>query len=136
MSVGKPARAIIPVMDWILPLYREYIARNFPPGAGGGEGRCEASGDRATFLRVLAESTATLYVMEPVGATIRFKGLGRWPLAEAPDLLADPNAFIADRFGGGKFKVNFHHGLTFVGTHNFRTHGEPLWPEAEELSFE
>lgn len=132
MSVRKPVRAIILAMDWILPLYREYIARNFPAGAGAAGG----GGDRATFLRVLSESTATLYVMEPIGGTIRFKGLGRWPLSEAPDLLADPNAFIADRFGGGKFKVNFHHGLTFVGTHNFRTHGEPLWQEAEELSFE
>ena len=85
------------------------------------------------FLGALHGSRATLYVMEPVGATIRFKGLGRWRLADVPDLLADPHAFIADGFGGGKYKVNFHHGLTFVGTHNFRTWGDELWRELPEI---
>lgn len=91
---------------------------------------------RAAFLGALAESTATLYVMEPVGDTIRFRGLGRWPLTEVPDLLADPNAFIADRFGGGKYKVNFHHGATFVCTHNFRTAGEQKWRTLPEVPLE
>ena len=118
-------------MDWIWPLYREYVARNWGRPQG-----LDDAGLRRTFLRVLGESTATLYVMEPVNATIRFKGLGRWPLADAGALLADPNAFIADRFGGGKFKLNFHHGETFVGTHNFRTYGDELWRPMEDLRFE
>ena len=84
------------------------------------------------FLRTLSASAATLYVMEPIGDTIRFKGLGRWPLPEVPELLHDPNKFIADRFGGGKFKVNFHEGETFVCTHNFRTYGEDRWRDAPE----
>lgn len=88
------------------------------------------------FLSILGQSSATLYVMEPVGETIRFKGLGKWPLAEVPSLLADPNAFIADRWGGGKFKVNFHHRSSFVGTHNFRTYGDERWREMEEVAVE
>ena len=117
-------------MDWIWPIYREHVERHLV-----GEGASEAE-LRDAFLTALAESTATLYVMEPVSGTVRFKGLGRWRLAEVPELMADPNAFIADRFGGGKFKVNFHHGQTFVGTHNFRTWGDETWRTADEVSLE
>jgi len=88
------------------------------------------------FLQSLGNSTATLYVMEPVGDTIRFKGLGQWKLAAVPALLADPHSFIADGYGGGKYKINFHDGFTFVGTHNFRTYGEERWREMDEEVFE
>ncbi len=119
-------------MDWLWPLYEEHIER---------ERRRLDIGDDVTsmrdlFLRTLSQSTATLFVMEPVGDTIRFKGLGRWTLASVPALLADPNAFIADRCGGGKFKVNFHHGDTFVATHNFRTWGDETWRQLPDLRFE
>jgi len=118
-------------MDWVWPLYREHVTRHLvEPGDASESSRA------AAFMRALSESTATLYVMEPVSGTVRFKGLGRWKISDVPELLADPNAFIADRFGGGKFKVNFHHGPSFVGTHNFRTHGEDLWRQAEELTFD
>ncbi len=119
-------------VDWLWPLYEEHIRRE--------TGRRGASPDEAAlasaFWAALSDSTATLYVMEPVGDTIRFKGLGRWELAEVPDLMADPNAFIADLCGGGKFKVNFHHGLTFVATHNFRTFGDETWRQMQEIRFE
>ncbi|MEM7248660.1 MAG: hypothetical protein AAF533_25235 [Acidobacteriota bacterium] len=116
-------------MDWLWPLYSEYVRRN--------EGE-DTTDDRlqAAFLKTLGGSFATLYVMEPIGTTIRFKGLGRWALPSVPELLTDPNAFIAATWGGGKFKINFHHGLSFVGTHNFRTHGEELWREMEEIDVE
>ncbi len=113
-------------MDWLWPIYKEHVERSLP-----------SDSDAAThFMRCLAQSTATAFAMEPVGDTIRFKGLGRWPLPEVTDLVADPNAFVADRFGGGKFKINFHHGDSFVGTHNFRTYGVQRWrqlPEVEDL---
>lgn len=113
-------------MDWLWPLYQEHVRRSL----GGAAGEAEL---QAAFLGALGASWATLYAMEPAGDTIRFKGLGRWPLADVPELLADPHGFIADRFGGGKFKVNFHHGRTFVCTHNFRTWGEERWREAPEV---
>jgi hypothetical protein len=119
-------------MDWLWGLYREHITR----AAGRAHGKPDAQQMQAMFLDAVGASTATLYVMEPVGDTIRFKGLGRWPLPEVPALLADPNAFIADHFGGGKYKVNFHHGATFVGTHNFRTYGDERWRAMEDLLFE
>src|SRR4051812_14377947 len=106
-------------MDWLWPLYEQYVRRELERTPAGGQP--DERTLRAAFLGALADSTATLYVMEPVGETIRFRGLGRWPLPDAPELLADPHAFIADRFGGGKYKINFHHVATFVCTHNFRT---------------
>ena len=120
-------------MDWLWPFYEEHIRRVLclakdEPG--------EQSVLQQQFLKSLGASTATLYVMEPVADTIRFKGLGRWPLSEVPDLLTDPNRFIADGFGGGKYKINFHDGFTFVGTHNFRTFGDERWREMEGLFFE
>jgi hypothetical protein len=118
-------------MDWLWPLFEPYVRRRLIRDADVSQEALFAA-----FMDALAESTATLYVMEPVGETIRFKGLGKWPLAQVPDLLSDPNEFIAERCGGGKFKVNFHHGASFVATHNFRTFGDELWREMEELEFE
>ena len=78
-------------MDWLWPLYQEYVRKELR--WSGRESDQEAL--RSAFLGSLGESTATLYVMEPVGDTIRFRGLGRWELVDVPDLLADPNGFIA-----------------------------------------
>ena len=117
-------------MDWLWPIYEEYVQRLLETGAAG------TSDVKDIFLSTLANSTATLYVMEPIGDTIRFRGLGKWTLPEVPDLLADPNKFIADLCGGGKFKINFHHDHSFVGTHNFRTWGEETWRTMEELYFD
>ena len=120
-------------MDWLWPMYKEHVYRVLclPKDAMG-----EQAVLKQRFLQALGNSTATLYVMEPIGDTIRFKGLGRWALPGVPELLADPNGFIADGWGGGKYKINFHDGLTFVGTHNFRTFGDERWRQMEEVLFE
>ncbi len=120
-------------MDWLWPLYKEHVYRVLCVQK---DAEVEQSVLQQRFLKSLGGSTATLYVMEPVGDTIRFKGLGRWALPAVPELLADPHAFIADRFGGGKYKINFHDGFTFVGTHNFRTYGEEIWRQMDEEVFE
>ncbi len=83
--------------------------------------------------RVWPEFTATVGVQEPWQGTIRFKWLARLPAAEMDELLADPVAWIGARYGGGKFKMNLHHGLHFVSTKNFRPEGEPLWKDAPAL---
>jgi hypothetical protein len=119
-------------MDWLWPIYEEHVRRRFPPS----EPEPDQAALQAAFMASLGESTATLWVMEPVGTTIRFMGLGRWPLAKVPDLLTDPNDFIAAGWGGGKFKVNFHRGDNFIGTHNFRTWGDERWREMEEVEFD
>jgi len=115
-------------MDWLWPIYEEYVLKLLSE-----QQLQDQAVLRETFMRVLGESTATLFVMEPVGDGIVFRGLGRWPLRDVPELLMDPNSFIDEGFGGGKFKVNFHHVISFVGTHNFRTYSEEKWRELEEL---
>lgn len=114
-------------MDWLWPIYQEYVTRL------AGTSQTQSSDLGHAFLEILANSIATLYVMEPIGDTIRFRAMGQWPIPDVPELLADPNAFIADQFGGGKYKINFHHAQSFVCTHNFRTYGEERWREMKEI---
>ena len=88
------------------------------------------------FARVWPEFTGTILVQEPWMGTIRFKRLARLPSAEMGAFLDDPGKFIGDRFGGGKFKLNLHHGLHFVNTKNFKPEGPPLWKDLPELGEE
>ncbi len=118
-------------MDWLWPLNQEYIFREVSR-----KGETDNESLQRFFIQALAESTATLFVMAAWHDTVRFQGLGRWPIHTVPELLTDPNAFIDERFGGGKFKINFHHGDTFVCTHNFRTYSEERWREMEWLVFD
>ena len=119
-------------MDWLWPLYQEHIHRTL----NAKEGDVPQAVLQETFMKALGNSTATMYILEPSGGTIRFRGLGRWRLVDIPGYLGDPHAFLAERWGGGKFKVNFHDGLTFVGTHNFRTWGEELWRDIPEVELD
>ena len=85
------------------------------------------------FAKVWPEFTVTIMVQEPWMGTIRFKRLQKLSSAEMDAFLEDPVKFIGGRFGGGKFKVNFHHGLHFVNTKNFKPEGPPLWKDLPEL---
>jgi hypothetical protein len=82
---------------------------------------------------VWPEFTATIGVQEPWQGTIRFKWLARLPSTAMADFLEDPAAWISRHYGGGKFKMNLHHGLHFVNTKNFRPDGPPRWTDVPEL---
>lgn len=88
------------------------------------------------FLRVWPELTATIGVQQPWAGTIRFKWLVRLPSGELTEFLADPVEWIGARYGGGKFKMNLHHGLHFVNTRNFKPTGDPRWQDAPELALD
>ena len=88
------------------------------------------------FARVWPEFTATIGVQEPFAGTIRFKWLVRLSAAEMTPLLDDPAGWIQARYGGGKFKVNLHHGMHFVSTKNFKPDGEPRWAQAPQLALD
>jgi len=85
------------------------------------------------FVRVWPEFTATIGVQEPWARTIRFKWLVRLPSSEMAPLLDDPTGWLGDRYGGGKFKMNLHHGMHFVNTRNFKPEGDPRWSDAPAL---
>jgi hypothetical protein len=88
------------------------------------------------FARVWPDFTATIGVQEPWQGTIRFKWLVRLGAGDVTPFLEAPERWIADRFGGGKFKMNLHHGLHFVNTKNFKPAGEPRWQDAPELALD
>ena len=82
------------------------------------------------------EFTATIGVQEPFAGTIRFKWLTRMAAGDTEPFLADPEGWIRAQYGGGKFKMNLHHGLHFVNTKNFKPEGEPRWREAPALQLD
>ena len=87
------------------------------------------------MARLWPDLSCTILVQEPWQSTIRFKRLLRLSGDAMRPFLAAPEGHIRDRFGGGKFKVNFHHGMHFVSTKNFKPEGLPRWqdlPEGEE----
>ncbi|HEU5323189.1 MAG TPA: hypothetical protein VFX28_20450 [Methylomirabilota bacterium] len=88
------------------------------------------------FGRVWPEFTVTVGVQEPFAGTIRFKWLVRLGPADAAPFLDDPEGWIAARYGGGKFKVNLHHGMHFVSTKNFKPAGAPRWSDAPALALD
>ena len=76
------------------------------------------------------------FIQEPFAGTIRFKWLARLPASEMEPFLEDPTGWIAARFGGGKFKMNLHHGMHFVNTKNFKPEGPARWQALPELAEE
>lgn len=119
--------------SWCWELIEPYLRRNL---LSRGVERPTRTQILEEFARVWPELTATIGVQEPWAGTIRFKWLVRLSASEMEPFIADPMGWIAGRFGGGKFKMNLHHGLHFVNTKNFKPDGEPLWKNAPELAVE
>jgi len=116
-------------MEWVWELYKEFIHKQL--GAAGKEST-DAAVERA-FMRTLGESTVTVLVQEPWQNTVRFKTLARYDWGEMTGLIEDPMNYLQERFGGGKFKLNFHQGWNFIATQNFKPEGEPKWKDLAEI---
>lgn len=119
-------------MDWLWILFEPYVRKQFE--RDGVDSPSEAALYDA-FLRLVADCTVTILVQEPWRGSVRFKGLDRLSASDAFDLLQDPEAYLFERFGGGKFKLNFHEGWNFVATQNFKPEGDPAWKELPEIDF-
>lgn len=119
-------------MEWVRKLYEPYVWRTF---------RWEQRHDvtpatwQERFERVFSESLITILVQEPWHGTVRFKGLERCYADEAGDLIADPMVYLAKHYGGGKFKLNFHHGWNFVATINFKPQGPSKWQDVSGIEY-
>jgi hypothetical protein len=118
------------IAAWCWDLVEPYLKRNLLNGGIAHPTRRQILEE---FARVWPEFTATIGVQEPWAGTIRFKWLVRLPSNEMAELLEDPTGWIGARYGGGKFKMNLHHGMHFVNTRNFKPDGEPRWSEAPAL---
>ena len=119
-------------MDWVWLLYEEYVKKQLRSSKEGGPSSEET---QEIFLRILSESTVTVLVQEPWQNSVRFKGLAKYNSSNMMELLNDPMKFLLENFGGGKFKLNFHHGWNFVATRNFKPQGEPKWEEMPGIDF-
>ena len=119
-------------MHWVQQLYAPYVRRTFKWEGRAEVGQAEC---QQRFEQVFSESVITVLVQEPWHGTVRFKGLAHYYADEVGDLVADPVAYLAEHFGGGKFKLNFHHGWNFVATINFKPQGESKWPNMPGIDF-
>ena len=119
-------------MEWVWELYSEYVHTQLER-----DGIDDPSAEQleATFLKILSASSVTILVQEPWRGSVRFKGLARYEADEMFDLLNDPETFLVEHFGGGKFKLNFHQGWHFVATQNFKPDGAPKWKALPEIDF-
>jgi len=118
------------IAPWCWELLEPYLRRNLVNHGVAHPTRRQLLEE---FARVWPELTATIGVQEPFAGTIRFKWLVRLGADDMGPFLDDPHAYLCDRYGGGKFKVNLHHGLHFVNTKNFKPEGPPQWQSAPEL---
>ncbi len=119
------------IAGWCWDLVEPYLRRNL---LNHGAERPTRKQVLEEFMRVWPEFTATIGVQVPHAGTIRFKWLARIPSGELAPFLDDPVGWIGGRYGGGKYKMNLHHGLHWVNTKNFRPEGEPRWKDAPEIS--
>ncbi len=119
-------------MEWVWELYEEHVMKQL---AQSGVENPTQEELEAAFIEVLSHSTVTVLVQEPWKNSVRFKGLARYEASEMFELINQPKEFLRERFGGGKFKLNFHRGWHFIATQNFKPDGEPEWKEMPEIDF-
>ena len=91
---------------------------------------------QGAFVELWPHCSMKLMVQEPWMGTVRFKRLARYRSADFTPMVLDPMGYLRERFGGGKFKVNFYQGMNFLATRNFKPEGEPKWREMPELQEE
>lgn len=119
-------------MEWLWPLFEPYVRKQFE--RDGVHDPADADLHDA-FVALIGEATVTILVQEPWRGSVRFKGLDRMPATSCFELLNEPETYLQERFGGGKFKLNFHEGWNFVATRNFKPDGEPRWKDMPEVHF-
>ena len=121
------------IPDWVWKLYEPYLRKE-------AERRGIARPSTGKLAKVLAEfwpdCSARLMVQEPWMGTIRFKPLAKYDARSVLSLVEAPEAHIREYFGGGKFKINFYHGMNFVATKNFKPDGPPVWKDLPALEEE
>ena len=121
------------IPEWVWKLYEPYLRKE-------AERRGIARPSTRDLAKVLGEvwphCSARLMVQEPWMGTIRFKLLAKYDAGSVRPLLGAPEEYILEHFGGGKFKINFYHGMNFVSTKNFKPQGPPKWGDLAALDEE
>ena len=113
---------------WFFNLLEDYLKRRARQKHGMEYTRDHMDEDMMQFL---PETNLKFFVLLPSGMGMEFKLVGKFKTPELIEL-EDPQPFIEETYGGGKFKVNIYHNGTFAGTENYKTHGDPKWVEIED----
>jgi hypothetical protein len=119
-------------MDWVWQLYEPYIRKELRRLGNEEPSPAEL---QETFIKIMSESSVTVLVQEPWQNAVRFKGLAKYDALSMMPLLTDPMNYLAAHFGGGKFKLNFHQGLNFIATKNFKPEGEAKWQDLPDIGY-
>ncbi len=115
-----------PMHGWLWEMFREFvrkIRRSATMGAPTDEEMAKS------LEKIFPESTIKILVQEKVGMILVFHELEELnpeqllAMAEEEQLMN----YLKDKYGGGKFKLNLHHGLTFIATKNFKPEGPEKW---------
>ena len=119
-------------MDWVWLLFKEYVQKYLRRS-----GIYEPDQDllQDTFIQIMRETIVTVLVQEPWQNSVRFKGLAKYDSSEMMPLINNPEKYLLSNFGGGKFKLNFHQGMNFIATINFKPEGEPRWMDLPSIPF-
>jgi hypothetical protein len=118
----------MPAWAWVL--IEVYVDRSLE---GRGTTNPTARDTLDEVARLWPDLSCTILVQEPWQGTVRFKRLLKLRGDEMRPFLEAPEGFIRERFGGGKFKLNIHHGMNFVNTKNFKPEGAARWQAVPEL---
>jgi hypothetical protein len=119
-----------PIPAWAWVLIEDYVDRSLE---ARGTANPTPHETLAEVARLWPDLSCTILVQEPWQGTVRFKRLLRLHGNAMRPFLDAPEAFIRERFGGGKFKLNIHHGMHFVNTKNFKPEGPARWESVPEL---
>ena len=63
------------------------------------------------------------------GVGLQFYEIARFAKEEVDGFRGGPEEYLAERFGGGWFKLNFYEGPTFIVCVNFKPKGAPKWKQ-------
>ncbi len=119
-------------MDWVWTLCQDYVRKHLR------RQRVYEPTDaqlQEAFIEILSESTVSVLVQEPWQTGVRFKGLAKYDATNMTPLLSSPESYLFEKFGGGKYKLNFHQGLNFIATKNFKPEGEPKWIDLPDIGY-
>ena len=119
-------------MDWLWEIFKAYVLRELR--REGNENTSQEEIQEA-FINIVKTMTVTVLVQEPYQNSIRFKGLAKYDASNMMPLINDPTKYLLEHFGGGKFKLNFHQGLNFIATKNFKPEGEPKWVDMPDIGY-
>lgn len=104
-------------------LYKEHVKKFSHAAVKGMPTEQEMKEDLAALVEA---STVKVLAQERAGMIVAFHWLDTFPALEVCDV-ADVKGYLANRYGGGKFKLNLYHGINFLSTKNWETEGPPRW---------